>query len=442
MAIYHLSVKTVGRSSGRSATGAAAYRAGCLIVDERTGQDHNYSRKGGVKSATLILPDIANIPEWALDRSEIWNAAEQSETRKNSTVAREFEIALPAELSTSERQRLALDFAREIVAKHGCFADVSIHAPGGKGDNLNHHAHILISTRRFTQSGFSEKTRELDDQKMGKKNVLLWRERFSVLQNERLQENGFSAQVDHRSLKAQGIDREPTQPLGPSAVGFERRTGEASNLRLRFREEAETRLIAVRYQGELERYSRQLDLDGAIIFLSNDISAAKAEHDRQVRLTETVRPEAAKQQAAQEIARQQLEPSFEWYAAEDARKKAEWVKETEAKLREIKSHSALLDLMLPPEIEGQANISVKRLFENVEHSMSFSTEPQDEHPAMRDMYFCLRLLKLKIPQNEILLMLQQLSDFALYDEDYAKDRLQKAVEKFENAELANSSLGL
>jgi hypothetical protein len=35
----------------------------------------------------------------AADRVALWNAAEQAETRKNSTVAREFEIALPEELS-------------------------------------------------------------------------------------------------------------------------------------------------------------------------------------------------------------------------------------------------------------------------------------------------------------------------------------------------------
>lgn len=113
MAIFHLSVKTVSRSAGRSATAAAAYRAGCKITDERTGEIHDYTRKGGVESAAVILPD--NAPEWARDRAQLWNAAEQAEKRKNSTVAREFEIALPAELSPAEREKLAHDFARELV---------------------------------------------------------------------------------------------------------------------------------------------------------------------------------------------------------------------------------------------------------------------------------------------------------------------------------------
>ena len=119
MAIYHLSVKAVSRSAGRSATAAAAYRAGCEIADGRTGEIHDYTRKGGVESAALILPD--NAPEWARDRAQLWNAAEQAEKRKNSTVAREFEIALPAELSPAEREKLAHDFAREILKPGGAF---------------------------------------------------------------------------------------------------------------------------------------------------------------------------------------------------------------------------------------------------------------------------------------------------------------------------------
>lgn len=229
MAIYHLSVKTISRSAGRSATAAAAYRAGDRIADDRTGELHDYGRKRGIESAELILP--AGAPEWASDRALLWNAAEQAERRKNSTVAREFEIALPAELSAEERARLARDFAREIVQIHGCAADVCIHAPSRDGDQRNHHAHILLTTRRLGQDGLTEKTRELDDKKDGPELVKRWRERFAVLQNERLREAGLSVQVDHRSLEAQGVNRAATRHLGPAATGFERRTGRASHRR-------------------------------------------------------------------------------------------------------------------------------------------------------------------------------------------------------------------
>src|SRR3546814_7097626 len=79
--------------------------------------------------------------EWAADRERLWNAAELAETRKNATVAREYEIALPVELSADERRELALGLAREISERHGVAVDVSIHAPGREGDQRNHHAH-------------------------------------------------------------------------------------------------------------------------------------------------------------------------------------------------------------------------------------------------------------------------------------------------------------
>jgi hypothetical protein len=219
MATYHLSAKTISRSHGRSATGAAAYRTGARIIDERTGVIHDYRRRRGVEARLLILPDDA--PNWASDRARLWNAAEQAETRKNSTVAREFEIALPAELDAEQRQRLAVDFAHELVLRHGCAVDVAIHRPGRAGDSRNHHAHLLLTTRRLTAAGFTEKTRELDDLKTGE--IGRWRERFAEVQNARLREAGVEARVDHRSLEAQAIDREATIHLGPAATALERR---------------------------------------------------------------------------------------------------------------------------------------------------------------------------------------------------------------------------
>ena len=325
MAIYHLSVKTVSRSAGRSATAAAAYRAGVEITDERTGEIHDYTRKGGVESAELVLPACA--PEWAADRAALWNAAEQAETRKNSTVAREFEIALPEELSPAERQRLARDLAREIVERHGCAADVAIHAPGKEGDNRNHHAHILLSTRRLGPEGFTEKTRELDDQKTGPQIVTQWRERFASLQNERLREAGIEARVDHRTLEAQGIDREPTRHLGPAATGYERRTGEPSRKRLDFEAEVADRLTRAKEAGELERQGRQIDR--GILDLSGDLEAAKRERDRQP-APEVKQAAAAgvadframfEAQKLAELGKQQAREAFERQKAEQERQK-------------------------------------------------------------------------------------------------------------------------
>lgn len=251
IAIYHCSVKTISRSAGRSATAAAAYRAGEKITDTRTAEVHDYRRRHGVESVDIVLPDDA--PEWGTDRAELWNAAEQAEKRKNSTVAREFELALPDELDPAERRELALAFAGEIAKRHGVAVDVAIHAPGGEGDQRNHHAHLLTSTRRLGPEGFGPKARELDDKKTGPGIVSEWRERWADLQNEALKKKGVSARVDHRSLAEQGLDREPTAHLGPAASGYERRTGQPSRKRQDWQELASERLARAKEQGERER---------------------------------------------------------------------------------------------------------------------------------------------------------------------------------------------
>jgi len=270
MPIYHLSIKTISRSAGRSATAAAAYRAADVITDTRTGEHHDYSRKGGVISTALLLPDTA--PEWAVDRSELWNAAEAAEVRKNSTVAREFEIALPSELTAYQRARLAYDFACELVERHQCAADVAIHEQGREGDNRNHHAHILLTTRRLGADGFTEKTRELDDLKSGE--VQYWRARYAELQNERLQAAGITERVDHRTLEAQGIEREPTKHLGPTATAIERKSGQPSRKRQDWEKAAIEKLAAAKEAGDLER--QREEVEGSIASLSSDIEQAKA----------------------------------------------------------------------------------------------------------------------------------------------------------------------
>lgn len=274
MAIYHLSVKTISRSAGRSATAAAAYRAGVEIADTRTGEVHDYRRKGGVEHTELVLP--VGAPEWAQDRAALWNAAEVAEVRKNSTVAREFEIALPSELSGEARRALAVDFAREIVGRHGCAVDVAIHEPGQAGDSRNHHAHLLLSTRRLGGDGFTDKTRELDQRQSGE--VDYWRSRYAELQNERLMDAGLSVRVDHRSLKAQGVDREPTRHLGVGAVGYERRTGQASRRRIMHEAEISERLQLAKEAGELARSDWRINQ--SILVLSENLNEALAERDR------------------------------------------------------------------------------------------------------------------------------------------------------------------
>lgn len=278
MASYHLSVKPVSRARGRSAPAAAAYRAADRIRDERTGELFDFRRKRGVEYREILLPAAA--PSWAGQREALWNAAEAAEHRKNSTVAREFEIALPSELSPVQRRELAVRFARELVTRHGFAADVCLHKPGRGGDRRNHHAHILCSTRRLTAEGFEAKTRELDDLKRGPAEVTRWRERWAVLQNELLTEQGHKARVDHRTLEAQGLERVATRHKGPAITALERR-GIETRVGWRFAEErrleAQARLERAAELGRLERESRELGR--SILDLSGDIAQARRQRD-------------------------------------------------------------------------------------------------------------------------------------------------------------------
>lgn len=228
MAIFHFSMKTISRSSGRSATAAIAYRAGETITDERTGEVHRYEFKKGVVETGIVLP--ANAPEWASNRARLWNEAEQAEKRKNSTVAREIVLALPIELNETERAELVKSFAKKLVEKHRCAVDFAIHEPSKKGDDRNHHAHLLMTTRRLDKDGFTEKTRELDDRKSGF--VVKWREEWANHVNAHLLQAGIWDTVSHLSLAEQGIDREPTKHRGVAANAILQREGQIEKGRL------------------------------------------------------------------------------------------------------------------------------------------------------------------------------------------------------------------
>lgn len=226
MAVYHFSAKTVSRSAGRSSTAAAAYRAAERIVDERTGEIHDFTRKGGVVASEVILPGGGT-----MERAALWNKVEAHHKRGDATVAREFVVALPAELDPTQRQDLARSYARELADRYRVAVDVNVHAPGKDGDQRNHHAHILLSACYASTAGaLGKKAVELDPihcQRHGLANVVeVERERWERLANQALEKAGQEARIDHRSLEAQGIyDRAPTVHLGPDATAIKRRGG-------------------------------------------------------------------------------------------------------------------------------------------------------------------------------------------------------------------------
>src|SRR4051812_3507330 len=127
MAIYHFSAKGIGRSSGRSAVAAAAYRSASVLADEREGRTHDFSHKTDVVHSEILLLDGA--PERWADRAVLWNEVEAAEKRKDAQLAREVEFALPRELSREEGVTLAHDFVQRAFVSRGMVADLNVHWP-------------------------------------------------------------------------------------------------------------------------------------------------------------------------------------------------------------------------------------------------------------------------------------------------------------------------
>lgn len=220
---YHLSVKMIGRSEGRSAVACAAYRSGQTLADERYGRVHDYAPRRGITHTGILAPE--NAPAWALDRQALWNRVEAAEKRKDAQLAREFTLGLPHQLDAATRGEMVHTFIREQLTPRGMIVDYAIHSPNRAGDERNWHAHLMTTLRPLEGDALaSKKDREACAPEM----IQQWRKAWAEIQNrtfERLQvrdEGGRIVRVDHRSYERQGVDREPTQHMGVLATAMER----------------------------------------------------------------------------------------------------------------------------------------------------------------------------------------------------------------------------
>jgi len=245
MATYHFSAKMMSRSAGRSSVAAAAYRSAELITDQRQGLEHDYSRRSGVLHTEIMAPPEA--PEVLRSRVTLWNVVEVAEKRKDAQLAREVVVALPHEVSDGQRLELVRGFAKTAFVDRGMIADIAIHAPGKEGDQRNHHAHIMLTTRSVGAEGFGGKDRSWNDKALLKE----WREDWAEHVNIYLREYEDVPKVDHRSLadqrdeklalkdqalaegdtkaaqaleiEAVALNRDPLPDIGWKAWGMERR---------------------------------------------------------------------------------------------------------------------------------------------------------------------------------------------------------------------------
>ena len=229
MSIYHCSIKIGSRGKGQSAVAAAAYRSGQKLTDEELGAVSDYTRKSGVVYSEVSLCD--NAPAEYINREILWNSVQTIEKASNSRLWREFEVALPQELSREEQIDTVRDYVKTLTEQGMC-CDWSIH---DKHDG-NPHAHIMATVRSIKENGeWAAKCRKVYDldengqkivqkyDKLGhkqykshkedyndwnnKERVEEWREKWAECCNKRLSED---KRIDHRSYKRQGIDKEPT----------------------------------------------------------------------------------------------------------------------------------------------------------------------------------------------------------------------------------------
>ena len=176
MAIFHYTVKIVGRSKGKSIISASAYLNGDVMKNEETGRISYYTSKKEVVYTSLLMCENApqewqNVPaenirrfqksvrykradnkEAALEKfkltfqkQRLWNEVLKIEKTSDAQLGRSFEFSLPKEWSRQEQIDYTTEYIQKTFVDKGMCADWSIH---DKGDG-NPHVHLLVTMRPF-----------------------------------------------------------------------------------------------------------------------------------------------------------------------------------------------------------------------------------------------------------------------------------------------------
>ena len=241
MAIFHMSFSNISAGKGRSAIASAAYRSGEKLFDDKEGRHYFYARS--IMPESFILTP-KNSPEWASDREQLWNEVEKKDRKSNSRYAKEFNVALPVELSESEQKELLTKYVQENFVDEGMVADVAIH----RDHPDNPHAHVMLTNRPFNSDGTwgikSKKQYILDENGNKtytgtskypksrkilmvdwdkKEKIIEWRHNWAVSVNQVLEQKNIPERISEKSFTEQGIDDTPTQHEGINSKRYERK---------------------------------------------------------------------------------------------------------------------------------------------------------------------------------------------------------------------------
>ena len=218
MAIGHIAVRTHHRDRGHTAAAALAYRFGAALTCPRTLERHDYRRReadGEIAAKGMYAPIDTPLAD-SLDA--LAAGIETAERRKASRITRDVQIALPTELTESDRIELAREFAETIATRYGTVAAWAVHRPDDTGDERNAHAHILIPTRRLDNQGqLGAKLRVLDQKSTSHAEIKAIRALWQETANAKLRKKHIDARVDT------GRTTDPAPTLGPRDTAIERR---------------------------------------------------------------------------------------------------------------------------------------------------------------------------------------------------------------------------
>jgi Ti-type conjugative transfer relaxase TraA len=220
MAIAFARLEYVSRSSGGNACLKAAYNGRSAIACERSGQRFFFQHRDGNVHHEVLLPEGVN--QRFKESSVLWNAAEFAEKRKNSQLGKDMVLALPddVQITLEDKIEITQQFAQQYFVEKGLAVQIDVHAPH-EGER-NWHAHLLITTRRFTEDGqaLGKKARDLDPEVRFGKVVEseVWGEAWRDFQNAYFREKGYDLTVDPTAVIGQ-------EHLGP--VRMRRFTGDS-----------------------------------------------------------------------------------------------------------------------------------------------------------------------------------------------------------------------
>ena len=241
MAIFHMSFSNISAGKGRSAIASAAYRSGKKLFDQKEGRSYFYARS--VMPESFILTP-KNAPEWASDRERLWNEVERKDRRANSRYAKEFNVALPVELSEDEQKELLTKYVQENFVDEGMVADVAIH----RDHPDNPHAHVMLTNRPFNPDGtwgLKSKRENILDENGNKtytgnsrfprsrkvwlvdwdkkEKITEWRHNWAASVNQVLEQKNIPDRISEKSFIEQGIDDTPMQHEGINSKRYERK---------------------------------------------------------------------------------------------------------------------------------------------------------------------------------------------------------------------------